>query len=163
MHPEQKTSIGVSKDGFTLTGNQSDYFGTILWAVLAFVILCGLALLRWGPEKFKGIFKGKSSNGNGNGVKKAVAEVEDSQEKIEVHMTKLAENQITMQQNQALMQKDIDFIKNEIAEVKGDQKEIKVEQGNTRQVAREQFQNISNSVTTMTQEILKALITARSA
>ncbi len=66
MHPGQKTSIEVSPDGVKFqVPSQDDYTGTIVTGGVVILIIISIALLRWGPEKFKGLFK----KGNGNGKK----------------------------------------------------------------------------------------------
>ncbi len=60
MNEGQKTSIGIGKDGLTITGNQSDYTGMIIGGVVLVVILGMVALIKWGPALL-----GKIKNGNG--------------------------------------------------------------------------------------------------
>lgn len=62
--PAQKTSIEVGRDGVTLTGNQSDYMGTIIWGGVGILLLLGVALIKWGPA-LKGLFKNGKSGANG--------------------------------------------------------------------------------------------------
>jgi len=66
MPTEQKTSIGVTRDGFTFQGpiQTDDYMGTIITGSVVIAILFVIALIRWGP-KLLGVVK----NGNGNGKK----------------------------------------------------------------------------------------------
>ena len=65
----QKTSIGITKDGLSITGDQSDYTGMIIGGGILIFIILAVTLLKWGPEKFKGMFRGK----NGNGAKTETA------------------------------------------------------------------------------------------
>ena len=60
----QKTSIEVGPKGVTLTGDQSDYTGMIIGGGVLVVIILAVTLLKWGPEKFKGMFRGKNGNGS---------------------------------------------------------------------------------------------------
>ncbi len=59
----QKTSIGMTRDGFTFQGpiQTDDYMGTIITGSVVIVILFVVALIRWGPKLLA--FK---RNGNGN-------------------------------------------------------------------------------------------------
>lgn len=75
---EQKTSIEVGPEGVTLTGNQSDYLGTIIWVIAGVLIILALVLLRWGPEKFKALFKKNgSSSEKGDSLLNGKARLED--------------------------------------------------------------------------------------
>jgi len=70
---EQKTSIEVGADGVTLTGNQSDYLGTIIWGTVGLALLLAIALIKWGP-KLWGMFK---SNGRSDSSLNGKARIED--------------------------------------------------------------------------------------
>ncbi len=63
MITEQKTSIEVGPKGVTLTGDQSDYTGMIIGGGILVLIILAVTLLKWGPEKFRGMFKAKNGNG----------------------------------------------------------------------------------------------------
>lgn len=60
MRTDQKTSIEVSSKGVKFEGNQSDYVGTLIWGGIGLALILALVLFKWGPEKFKAMFK---SNG----------------------------------------------------------------------------------------------------
>ncbi len=73
--PEQKTSIEVGPKGVTLTGNQSDYLGTIIWGGVGLVLILAIALVKWGPALL-GKFK-SNKNGKSDGSLNGKARLED--------------------------------------------------------------------------------------
>ena len=123
MPEGQKTSIQVTTDGLKLQGlPQDDYLGTILWAVLAFVILGMIALIKWGPKllEFFRNGNGKKSDSNGNGsVKKAVTDaiqdtrltaIEDNHKELRLDIREIQLGQNTIIEKQGAIGAKIDII-----------------------------------------------------